>query len=196
MQRCSGFIGPFGYVLITLINEPRRNPAKGSSLLGTHSPALDAASTWRALKSDQQAQKLHPDAMLFFDSPPPELVSKNILVTTDAWPQKQGIRLDTAPADGDDAGVIANALRKQMVADHEALGLGMISGRLAVDGDGKVIPDPPSQPRDPCLGFLNISYDVVVSMMEKTQCGTWAFFGGPYGADIMHFDTSSSKKYT
>jgi hypothetical protein len=71
----------------------------------------------------------------------------------------------------------------------------MISGSLIKGEGGKILPAPGSTPRDPCVGFLNVSFDVVVSMIEA-QCGVWAFFGGPYGADIMHFDIQSGAKFT
>jgi hypothetical protein len=54
----------------------------------------------------------------------------------------------------------------------------------------------PKGMRDPCGGFLNVSFDVVVAMMEAGS-GCWGMFAQKgttgNGLDVMHFDIASAR---
>jgi len=170
-----------------------------------HGGAIDALIMWRRLKFDQQGiitdlsgspvldttgkpkqtlPRIHPDALLFVDDKAP--LPTGCLIDAPNWPGKKGILLRGAPLEGADAAQIANAVHAQIRHDHDILACGMVLGRLDV-ANGKVVV--PAR-RDPCGGFLNVSFDVVAAMMDA-GCNVWAMFPGPLGTDVMHFDIAS-----
>jgi hypothetical protein len=173
-----------------------------------HPPVRSAAVMWKKLKNDQLgietddngdpipgkqgAPKLHPNAMFFVDdkSKLPGIDAQTApkwWIEAPSWPGRRAVLLSAAPQTGAEADAIAAAVRAQIVIDHGAVAKGMVMGDLAADGSSWML-------RDPCGGFLSVSYDVVVAMMESGS-GCWAMFafGGTSGVglDVMHFDIES-----
>lgn len=144
-----------------------------------------------AMINDLDNGKLHPGAKIVFsDDLRAKFSEAPVEVTISGC---KSLKTADAGKYNTTAGYVAH----QIAMDHDYLKPSMVVGSCGdknSSGKGTAGLSTTNRWRDPCLGVLNINYDMVNSIFRQTYKGSthprWAMWNAASGADIMHIDVS------